>query len=107
MGNKFPKFNNSSSSNEESNSYNEIGDGVVCPLYYNAFSKETSFKNCNHYLRTCGKEFLVNNATSDIYLPNDDKKINEELFKRIYQKKQKTNTKKQKIHNLLKLNYFN
>ena len=95
MGNKFPKFNISSSSNEESNSYNEIGDGVVCPLCHNAFPKETSFKNFNHHLRTCGKEFLAINATSDIYLPNDDKKINEELFKRIvnYQKKQKTNAK--------------
>lgn len=45
MGNKFPKFNISSSSNEESNSYNEIGDGVVCPLCHNAFPKETTFKN--------------------------------------------------------------
>ena len=91
MGNKFPKINNSSSSNEESNSYNEIGDGVVCPLYHNSFSKETSFKNFNLHLRTCRKEFLIINGISE----KDDKKINEELFKRIinYQKKQKTNTK--------------
>ena len=59
------------------------------------FQKKLLLKIFNHHLRTCGKEFLANNATSDIYLPNDDKKINEELFKRIinYQKKQKTNTK--------------
>ena len=47
------------------------------------FQKKLLLKIFNHHLRTCGKEFLANNATSDIYLPNDDKKINEELFKRI------------------------
>ena len=95
MGNKFLKFNNSSSSNEESNSYNEIGDGVVCPLCHNAFPKETSFKNFNHHLRTCGKEFLAINATSDIYLPNEDNTMNNELFERIFQykKKKKINIK--------------
>ena len=102
MENKFPKFNNPSSSNEESNFDNEIGDGVVCPLSHNAFSKETSFNNFNYHLRKCRKEFLVIDGIKWW------KKIYEELFKRIinYQKKQKQ-IQKQKIHNLLKLNYFN
>ena len=92
MGNKYQKTFKPSPSISNGN---EIGDYVICPLCHNSFPSETSFKNFNHHLQTCGKEFLAINATSDIYLPNDDKKINEELFKRIvnYQKKQKANEK--------------
>ena len=74
---------------------NEIGDYVICPLCHNSFPSETSFKNFNHHLQTCGKEFLAINATSDIYLPNEDNTMNNELFERIFQykKKKKINIK--------------
>ena len=74
---------------------NEIGDYVICPLCHNSFPSETSFKNFNHHLQTCGKEFLAINATSDIYLPNEDTIMNNELFERIFQykKKKKINIK--------------
>ena len=75
---------------------NEIGDYVICPLCHNSFPSETSFKNFNHHLQTCGKEFLAINATSDTYLPEEDKNINNELFERIFQYKKKK-----------KLNYLN
>ena len=74
---------------------NQIGEGVVCPLCQNAFSKETSFKIFNIHLKNCGKEYLATNATSDIFLPSEDKEINEDLFERIknYNKKKKQNAK--------------
>ncbi len=74
---------------------NQIGEGVVCPLCQKPFSKETSFKNFNHHLKYCGKEFLAINATSDVFLPSEDKKINDDLFERIkqYKKKKKQNAK--------------
>ena len=74
---------------------NQIGEGVVCPLCQNAFSKETSFKIFNIHLKNCGKEYLATKATSDIFLPSEDKEINEDLFERIknYNKKKKQNAK--------------
>ena len=95
MGNKLNKTFTPSPSISNGN---EIGDYVICPLCHNSFPSETSFKNFNHHLQTCGKEFLAINATSDIYLPNEDNDMNIELFERIfeYKKKKKINIKKKK-----------
>ena len=92
MGNKYQKTFKPSPS---ISNINEIGDYVICPLCHNSFPSETSFKNFNHHLQTCGKEFLAINATSDIYLPNEDNDMNIELFERIleYKKKKKINIK--------------
>ena len=92
MGNKLNKTFTPSPSISNGN---EIGDYVICPLCHNSFPSETSFKNFNHHLQTCGKEFLAINATSDIYLPNEDNDMNIELFERIfeYKKKKKINIK--------------
>ena len=93
MGNKYQKTFKPSPS---ISNINEIGDYVICPLCHNSFPSDTSFKNFNHHLQTCGKEFLAINATSDTYLPEEDKNINNELFERIFQYKKK---KKQNIKN--------
>ena len=86
---------------------NEIGDYVICPLCHNSFPSETSFKNFNHHLQTCGKEFLAINATSDIYLPNEDNTMNNELFERIFQyKKKKKINIKNKQNELFEMKLF-
>ena len=86
---------------------NEIGDYVICPLCHNSFPSETSFKNFNHHLQTCGKEFLAINATSDIYLPNEDTIMNNELFERIFQyKKKKKINIKNKQNELFEMKLF-
>ena len=65
--------------NYHSNS--NISEVITCPICSIEFSKLTSFKDFNIHLKQCGLEYSKTNKPCQIFLPNDDKTLNNLIYK--------------------------
>ena len=64
-------------------SKNKEIEKMLCPMCNKEFPSKTSFKDFNKHIKVCAKDKITSNATADVYSPEEDKKNNEIIFKRM------------------------